>query len=77
MAQRRKTTTPCVQEYRRVNELIPIAREAVAQGWVDPRPDRVLTPAGQRRLEVRFGLVSPLPGAERTRATKKAVRKKR
>jgi hypothetical protein len=65
------------QEYRRINELIPVAREAVAQGWVDPRPDRTLTPAGQRRLEIQFGLVSPLPGADRARTTKKAARRKR
>jgi hypothetical protein len=64
------------QEYRRVNELIPIAREAVAEGWVDPRPGRTLAPAAQRRLEIRFGLVSPLPGADRVRTTKKAARRK-
>ena len=65
------------QEYRRVNELIPIAREAVAEGWVDPRPDRTLSPAAQRRREIRFGLVNPPPAGDRTRTTKKAARKKR
>jgi hypothetical protein len=64
-------------EYRRINELIPIAREAVAQGWVDPRPDRTLTPTAQRRLEIQFGLVSPLPGVDRARAAKKPARRKR
>jgi hypothetical protein len=66
-----------LQEFRRVNELVAVAREAVAQGWIDPRPDRTLTPAAQKRLEIRFGLVNPLPGVDRTRATKKAARKKR
>jgi hypothetical protein len=66
-----------LQEYRRINELIPIAQEAVAQGWVDPRPDRMLSPAAQRRLEIQFGLVSPLPGADRARTTKKPARRKR
>jgi hypothetical protein len=66
-----------VLEYRRINELISIAQDAVAQGWVEPRPDRTLTPSAQKRLEIRFGLVSPLPGADRTRATKKAARRKR
>jgi hypothetical protein len=65
------------QEYRRVNELIPIAREAVAEGWVDPRADRTLSTAAQRRREIRFGLVNPPPAADRARTTKKAARKKR
>jgi hypothetical protein len=65
------------QEYRRVNELIPVAQEAVAQGWVDPRPDRTLSPAAQRRIEIRFGLVSPLPGTDRARTAKKPARRKR
>lgn len=65
------------QEFRRVNELIPIAREAVAQGWVDPRADRTLPPVAQRRREIRFGLVAPPPVADRARTTKKAARKKR
>ena len=39
-------------EYRRIEELIPIAREAVAQGWVDPRPDRTLTPASSDSMVV-------------------------
>jgi hypothetical protein len=64
-------------EYRRVEDLIPIAREAVTQGWIDPRPDRTLTPAAQRRLEIRYGLVSPLPSAERARTPKKSARRKR
>lgn len=66
-----------LEEFRRVNGLIPIAREAVAQGWIDPRPDRTLTPAAQRRMEIRFGLVSPLPGADGAPTTRKAARKKR
>jgi hypothetical protein len=64
-------------EFRRVEGLIPVAREAVAQGWIDPRPDRTLSPAAQRRLEIRFGLVSPPPGADRARTTKKPARRKR
>lgn len=64
-------------EYRRVSELIPVAREAAEQGWVDPRPDRTLAPAAQKRLEIRFGLVSPLPGGDRERTSKKAARRKR
>lgn len=66
-----------LQEYRRVSALIPIAREAVAQGWVDPRPDRTLSPAAQRRMEIHFGLVSPLPAVERAGTTRKPARKKR
>ncbi len=65
------------QEYRRVNELIPIARDAIAEGWVDPRPDRALSPTAQRRRQIRFGLVNPPPAADRARTTKKAARKKR
>jgi hypothetical protein len=66
-----------LEEYRRIGELIPIAQEAYADGWVDPRPDRTLSAAAQRRREIRFGLVSPLPGADRARTSKKATRRKR
>ncbi len=63
-------------EYRRVDELAAIAREAVEAGWVDPRPDRTLTPTAQNRLEIRFGLAE-LPAGDRARTTKKAARRKR
>jgi hypothetical protein len=65
------------REFRRVNEMIPIAREALGEGWVDPHPERTLAPAAQRRREIRFGLVNPPPAADRARTTKKAARKKR
>jgi hypothetical protein len=64
------------QEYRRVEEAARFAREAAAQGWVDPHPERTLTPAVQRRLEIRFGLVSPLPGNAAARPAKKAARRR-
>jgi hypothetical protein len=50
------------EEARRVNKAVRLTREAAAQGWVDPHPERTLSPAAQRRLAIRFGLVSPLPG---------------
>jgi hypothetical protein len=64
------------QEYRRVGESIQLAREAAAQGWVDPQPERTLTPTGQKRLDIRFGLVSPLPGKSNPATTKKAARRR-
>ncbi len=66
------------QEYRRVMGLPALAREAAAAGWVDPRPDRVLTPAQQRRKEIRFGLASSLDeDRARGRTTRKSTRRKR
>jgi hypothetical protein len=66
------------QEYRRIGEAVQLAEEAAAQGWVDPHPERTLTVAAQNRLEIRFGLVSPLPGRAATQGTtKKAARRKR
>jgi hypothetical protein len=50
------------QESRRVGQAVRLARDAAAQGWVDSHPERTLTPAAQKRLTIRFGLVSPLPG---------------
>lgn len=65
-------------EYRRIMGQAARARQAAEAGWVDPRPDRVLTPAAQRRMEIRFGLAAS-PDSERPRArtTKKAARRKR
>ncbi len=65
------------QEYRRIGEAAQLAKEAIAQGWVDPHPERTLTPVAQRRLEIRYGLVSPLPGRATVKAAKKATRRKR
>ncbi len=65
------------QEYRRLADAAHFTREAIAQGWVDPHPKRTLTPATQKRLEIRFGLVNPLPGKAATGATKKSARRKR
>jgi hypothetical protein len=65
------------QEYRRVGEAAQLTREAIAQGWVDPHPERTLAPAAQRRLAIRYGLVSPLPGRADPKAAKKATRRKR
>jgi hypothetical protein len=64
-------------EYRRIGEAMLLADEAAAQGWVDPHPERTLTPAAQKRMDIRFGLVNPLPGKVPVRATKKAARRKR
>lgn len=66
-----------LREYRRVSGLAPMAREAVARGWVDPNPGRTLSPEAQGRMAIRFGLVDPLPGAERPRAAGKPARRKR
>jgi hypothetical protein len=66
------------QEYRRIGEARQLSDEAVAQGWVDPHPQRALTEVAQKRLEIRFGLVSPLPGRAAAQGTaKKAARRKR
>ncbi len=65
------------QEYRRLADAARFTREATEQGWVDPHPERTLTAAAQKRLEIRFGLVSPLPGTAAPRATKKSARRKR
>jgi hypothetical protein len=65
------------QEYRRVREAALHTRDAVVQGWVDPHPERTLTPVAQRRLAIRYGLVSPLPGAANAKAAKKTPRPKR
>ena len=64
------------QEYRRVGEAMQLVAEAAAQGWVDPHPERTLTPVAQKRLEIRFGLVSSLPGKANVKATKKAARRR-
>jgi hypothetical protein len=64
------------QEYRRIGESIQLAREAAAQGWVDPDPARTLTPAAQSRRAIRFGLVSPLPGKANAPAKKKTTRRR-
>jgi hypothetical protein len=65
------------QEYRRIGEARQLAEEAAAQGWVDPHPERTLTPVAQKRLEIRFGLVSPLPGNATQAKSKKAAQRKR
>jgi hypothetical protein len=36
-----------------------------------------LTPAAQKRMDIRYGLIHPLPGKAPVRATKKAARRRR
>jgi hypothetical protein len=64
------------QEYRRAGRATGLAQEAAAHGWVDPHPERTLTPAAQGKLAIRFGLVSPLPGPANPRATRKSARRR-
>ncbi|HZW30348.1 MAG TPA: hypothetical protein VFF52_06535 [Isosphaeraceae bacterium] len=64
------------QEYRRVSQAVRLAQEAAAQGWVDPHPERTLSPAAQGKLAIRFGLVTPLPERANPQATKKSARRR-
>ena len=64
------------QESRRVGQAVRLAREAAAQGWVDPHPERTLSPDAQSKLAIRFGLVSPLPGRANAHPTKKSARRR-
>ena len=48
-------------------------REAAADGWVDPHPERTLTPEAQQKLAIRFGLVSPLSEKANARPAKKSA----
>jgi hypothetical protein len=64
------------QEHRRVGRAMQLAREAAADGWVDSHPERTLTPEAQRRLAIRFGLVSPLPEKANARPAKKSARRR-
>jgi hypothetical protein len=63
------------QEYGRVNELVRVAREEgvpEAEG-----PDPTLSPERQRSLDIRFGVVTPLPRRPGQPPTRKAARQRR
>jgi hypothetical protein len=64
-------------EHQRVHEYVRLARQTRGQGWVDPNPERTLSPRDQKRLAIRFGLVSPLPAQDDAPKTKKAPRRRR
>jgi hypothetical protein len=63
-------------EYQRINEFARLARETGGEGWVEPNPARTLSPAEQKRREIRFGLATSGP-ARATTATKKKTARKR
>jgi hypothetical protein len=59
-------------EFQRINEYVRLARETGGEGWNDPSPERVFSPAEQKKLEIRFGVISQSTGASSAQKTKKA-----
>jgi len=64
-------------EYKRVNGFVQLARETGGEGWNEPNPDRTFSPVEQRRLTIRYGVVSPpnanrnVPKSKKTKAARK------
>ena len=64
-------------EYKRVNEFVQLARETGGQGWNEPNPDRTFSPVEQRRLTIRYGVVTQpaanksAPKSKKTNAARK------
>jgi hypothetical protein len=63
-------------EYQRINEFVQLARETGGPGWDEANLDRTLPPRTQKRLAIRFGLASTVPGKADGQKSKKAARKR-
>jgi hypothetical protein len=63
-------------EYKRVNEYVRLARQTAGEGWNELEPQRTLSPAGQRKLAIQFGVVSPTPAKGNLSKNKKTARKR-
>ncbi len=63
-------------EYQRINGFVRLARETGGEGWDDPNPARTFSPTEQKRLAIRFGLVSSGPARANTVKNKKTSRKR-
>jgi hypothetical protein len=64
------------QEFKRLNEFVRIARQTAGQEWDEPYPGRTLWPAQQKRLSIRFGVVSSSAAKRTVTKSKKAARKR-
>ncbi len=63
-------------EFQRINEFVRAARETGGEGWVDPAPERIFSPSEQKRLEIRFGVVNPPGGTQKTKKAAKTAKKR-
>jgi hypothetical protein len=65
------------EERRRISGWNRLAQETGGLDWVAPDPARTLSPAEQKKLEIRFGVVSLLPGKAGAESGKKTSRRRR
>ena len=63
-------------EYQRINEFVRAARETGGEGWVDPTPGRTFSPNEQKRLEIRFGVISQPAGTPKTKKAARSTKKR-
>jgi hypothetical protein len=64
------------EEFERINEFVQAARETGGEGWVDPTPGRTFSPSAQRRLEIRFGVISQPAGTAKAKRTARTTKKR-
>jgi hypothetical protein len=59
------------REFKRLSEYARLARQSGGQGWDEPNPQRTLSPGHQKRLAIRFGVVSPPPAKANSKKSTK------
>jgi hypothetical protein len=63
-------------EFQRVNEFVRAARESGGDGWVEPSPGRTFSPSEQKRLDIRYGVISQPAGTQKTKKAAKTAKKR-
>jgi hypothetical protein len=63
-------------EFKRLSEYARLARHSGGQAWDELNPERTLSPLMQKRLAIRFGVISHPPAQANTKKSTKAGRKR-